>query len=89
MTNTMLTNPDYKPENLITLLKEKFNLKSDRKLAELLDIDTAVMSRIKNKKLYMSGEVLLRVHEISGMPIATIRSLCGMPPYILPYANLG
>jgi plasmid maintenance system antidote protein VapI len=52
------------------------NLKNDRELADSLDISTPVISRIRNGHTKVSSEMIIRIHEIFGMPIAEIKSLC-------------
>lgn len=61
---------------LLDALKEKYDLKNDAAIAKRLDVAPPVISRIRNGKAQVSADVIIRVHEEFGMPIADIKALC-------------
>ena len=61
---------------LLDELIARFNVKNDRQLAKALGISTPVVSRIRNNKSAVSADIIIRIHEVYGMPIAEIKSLC-------------
>ena len=56
--------------------KNNFDIRNDRHLAARLDVSTPVISRIRNGKCAVSAEIMIRVHEVFGLPIADIKELC-------------
>lgn len=61
---------------LLDALKEKYNLKNDAAIAKQLEVAPPVISRIRNGKSTVSAEIMIRIHETFGMPIADIKALC-------------
>lgn len=64
---------------LLDFIIGNYDLKNDRHLADKLDISTPVISRIRNGHTKVSAEMMIRIHEVFGIPIAEIKSLCNMP----------
>lgn len=61
---------------LLDELQSRFEIKNDRHLAAKLDISTPVVSRVRNGKCAVSAEIMIRIHEVFGLPIAEIKELC-------------
>jgi transcriptional regulator with XRE-family HTH domain len=61
---------------LLDELQSRFEIKNDRQLAAKLNLSTPVMSRIRNGKSAVSADVMIRIHEVLGLPIAEIKELC-------------
>ena len=61
---------------LLDELQRRFEIKNDRQLAAKLNLSTPVMSRIRNGKSAVSADVIIRIHEVLGLPIAEIKELC-------------
>ena len=61
---------------LLDELQSRFEIKNDRQLAAKLDLSTPVISRIRNGKSAVSADVMIRIHEVLGLPIAEIKGLC-------------
>jgi len=61
---------------LLDELQRRFEIKNDRQLAAKLDLSTPVISRIRNGKSAVSADVMIRIHEVLGLPIAEIKGLC-------------
>ncbi len=61
---------------LLDELQNRFEIKNDRQLAAKLGVSTPVMSRVRNGKCGVSADIIIRIHEVFGMPIAEIKGLC-------------
>ncbi len=61
---------------LLDHIKATYGVKNDRQFANAIDISTPVISRIRNGKSGVSAEIMIKIHEIYGMPIADIKKLC-------------
>lgn len=61
---------------LLDELQSRFEIKNDRQLAARLELSTPVISRIRNGKSAVSADVMIRIHEVLGLPIAEIKGLC-------------
>jgi plasmid maintenance system antidote protein VapI len=59
---------------LLETIKEKYDLKNDAAIARTLDVAPPVISRIRNGKLEPSSDIILKIHEKLGMPVADIRA---------------
>lgn len=60
---------------LLDTLKEKYELKNDAEISRRLEVPPPVISKIRNGKTGVSADVILRIHETFGMPVADIRAL--------------
>lgn len=67
----------YDPEPLLDAISQAISVKSDNALAKALGITQGAMSKIRNKHKPVSAEVLLRMHDISGLSIRQMRNLMG------------
>jgi transcriptional regulator with XRE-family HTH domain len=67
----------YDPEPLLDAISLAISVKSDHALAKALGITQGAMSKIRNKHNSVSAEVLLRMHDISGLSIRHMRTLMG------------
>lgn len=61
---------------LLDELQSRFEIKNDRQLAAKLDISTPVVSRVRNGKCKVSADIIIRIHEVFGLPIAEIKGMC-------------
>lgn len=65
---------EKRPHKLLDKIKELYNLKTDAALANLLDSDAPYISKVRSGKLRNSPELILRVHDATGLSIAEIKS---------------
>lgn len=63
------------PHPLFDLLMEHYDLTSDRALAMKLGTYAPDISRIRNRKRAMGAELILRIHELTDMPVKRIKEL--------------
>lgn len=67
----------YNPNHLLDSLIAKLQLKNDAALARVLEIAPPVLSKVRHNKLPVGASLLIRAHEVSGMPIRDLRDLMG------------
>jgi hypothetical protein len=67
----------FDPSKLLDLIKERFAVQTDSQLAELLNMTSPQISRIRHCGVPLSASALIKIHEISGLPIKRLKSLCG------------
>lgn len=60
---------------LIDYLKEKYDLKSDRAVADFLKTSPPEISRFRNGKKRLTSRIILEVHDQTNMSIKEIREL--------------
>lgn len=67
----------YSPVALLDLLKRHFSAKNDAQLARSLELDPAVICRVRQGLLPISGALVIRAHELTGLSIGEIRAVMG------------
>ena len=67
----------YDPSNLLDALIVHLGLKNDAALARALEIESSMVSKIRNHALPVSGAMLIRMHEVSELTIRELRTLLG------------
>jgi plasmid maintenance system antidote protein VapI len=60
---------------LLDAVKELYSIKNDAELSRTLDVPPPTISKIRSGKVNVSADMILRIHEYLGMPVADIRSL--------------
>lgn len=63
------------PNALVDYLLKKLGLKNDRQLAEYFDVLPPVISKIRNRRMSVSANMILLIHEKLDMPVPEIRRL--------------
>ena len=58
---------------LFDFLKKEYEIGSDRELAHLLGSHPAVISRVRSQSHNLSADLILIIHEKTGMEVAEIR----------------
>ncbi|MFJ2990734.1 hypothetical protein ACIPF8_23000 [Collimonas sp. NPDC087041] len=67
----------YDPNKLLDVLTHLLKLKSDAALAHALDTAPPVLSKIRHRRLPVGATLLIRMNEVSGLPIIELRALMG------------
>lgn len=67
----------YNPSRLLDVLRENFRLETDAALARMLEVAPPVINRIRHRKMPVSGALLIRMHEVTGLNIIDLRYLIG------------
>jgi Spy/CpxP family protein refolding chaperone len=67
----------YMPSRLFDLVCKQHALKTDRELAHLLGIGSPQTCRVRHGLQPLSGQLLIRIHEVTGMQIQQLKILMG------------
>jgi hypothetical protein len=68
---------NYNPDNLLASIIGKLNLKNDAALSRALEVAPPVISKIRHRRLPVGASLLIRMHEVTDLSIAELRSLMG------------
>ena len=68
---------DYDPELLLNSLMARMHLTEDAELAKRLRMDKRLLSQIRDRRLQISGSMLMLMQEASGVTIAELRRILG------------
>lgn len=68
---------EYNPGGLLDAIKAKHLLKNDAALARFLRVAPPVISKTRRCKLPVGAGMVLKCHEIGGMPVPEIREFVG------------
>jgi plasmid maintenance system antidote protein VapI len=64
---------------IVDALIKKLKLKNDAELARMLHLQPPVISKIRHGVLGLTGGVLVRMHDITGLSIDELRTAAGLP----------
>ena len=67
----------YDPDHLLASLIGKLNLKNDAALSRALEVSPPVISKIRHRRLPVTGSLLIRMHEVTNLSINELRGLLG------------
>lgn len=67
----------YDPDNLLSSLIGKLNLKNDAALSRALEVAPPVISKIRHRRLPVGASLLIRMHEVTDLSIQDLRALMG------------
>ncbi len=68
---------NYDPDNLLASLIGKLKLKNDAALSRALEVSPPVISKIRHRRLPVTGSLLIRMHEVTNLSIGELRGLLG------------
>jgi hypothetical protein len=77
MSNNLLKNESYNPQKFINDLIDLLKLKNDAALSRLLKVAPPVISKIRIKRLVVGASFLVRLHEVTNLPISELRKMMG------------
>jgi len=75
----MTKNTAGDPDKLIDGLIDHLSLKNDAALSRALDVAPPVISKIRNRKLPVGPSILVRMHDVTGLPINDLRKMADLP----------
>ncbi|NYE58983.1 plasmid maintenance system antidote protein VapI [Duganella sp. 1224] len=67
----------YDPNYLLDMISARLGLKNDAALARELEVAAPVVSKIRHLRLPVSGAMLIRIHEVTGMQLRELQDLMG------------
>lgn len=88
MSKALLNHEDYRPKNLLDEIMTRSHLKNDAALSRFLDVPAPVVCKIRQKRIAISGDMLLRIHDYTGISISDLRELAGIPKYDAPAGEI-
>lgn len=68
---------EYDPELLLNSLMERMHLTAESELAKRLRMDKRLLGQIRERRLQISGSMLIQMQEASGITIAELRRILG------------
>jgi len=89
MTKYNMFDDSYRPEVLLDALCDRAKLRRDAQIARLLGFGGPVISKIRNKKVPIGADFLIRVQDIFGVDIDLSRKIAGIPVTPGPKATVG
>ncbi|MEO6921040.1 MAG: hypothetical protein ABI171_18820 [Collimonas sp.] len=75
--NRLNAQETYDPNHLLDTLIKKLDLKNDIALCRLLEVSPPIISKLRHRRLMVGGSMLIRMHEVSNLPIGELRALMG------------
>ncbi|MBK4737914.1 hypothetical protein [Noviherbaspirillum pedocola] len=70
--------PDhFNPDNLLDFLIKRLGLKNDAALSRALEVAPPVISKIRHRRMPVGASLLIRMHEVSDLPVAELRRQLG------------
>lgn len=73
----MTTQTNIEPAKLLDHIMAKFHLKNDAALANFLQIKPPIISKIRNRHYGMSADLLIRIHDLTDIPVRALRNIMG------------
>lgn len=71
---------NYQPEKLLTLLRSRLNVKTDNRLAVVLDIHHSTVSHIRSKHVPLTAGFIVAVLDaVPSLTLAEVRQVAGYP----------
>ena len=67
----------YNPGNLLDNIIHHLELRTDADLSRALQVAPPMISKMRHCHLPVGGAVLIRMHEVSGLSVETLRSMMG------------
>lgn len=64
-----------KHHRLLDHILVAYKLKSDRQLAQHIGVASSTICKIRSRACPLSAEVMLKIHDYTGMPIQSIREM--------------
>ncbi|MCE3602719.1 hypothetical protein LXA47_03785 [Massilia sp. P8910] len=69
----------YNPDGLLDGIKVQMAVKNDAALARMLQIGAPLISKVRHRKAPVTAGLLLRMHEVTKMPVPSLRRMMGVP----------
>ena len=73
----ILRSQTYEPNRLLDFVKSEIGIETDRKFSSILNVHPSMISKIRQKKTLMNADILLSIHELTGIPIKEIKRKMG------------
>lgn len=77
MNNTQNEHELFNPDTLLDTIKQRLGIKTDAALARRLVVAPSLISKIRHRRQIVSAEVLISMHEETGLSLRDLRLLHG------------
>ena len=67
----------YDPNYLLDVVRTQLQLKNDAALARSLEVAAPVLSKVRHFRMPISGSLLIRIHEVTGLQMRELQDLMG------------
>lgn len=67
----------YNPNRLLDEMHARLNVKNDAALSRKLGVQPPVISKVRHLRSPLSSALLIRMHELSGIPVRDMQSIMG------------
>jgi transcriptional regulator with XRE-family HTH domain len=67
----------FEPEKLLDALIVRLGVRSSSALAREVGLSPSVISKVRHRRLAVSGEILLAIHDATDIPIRELRRMMG------------
>lgn len=75
--NALSTLASYNPTRLIDGLADMMRVENDFQLSRRLSLPPSCISKIRNRRVTVTAQTLIAMHEASGLSIRELRDLMG------------
>ena len=83
--STELSATQYIPEVLFERLCARLGVRSYSALGRVIGLSPSVVSKVRNRRLAISSEILLKIHDATDIPVKELRRWMGdTRPYYSP-----
>lgn len=72
---SLLEDPNYDPNQLLDAVMAKLALKNDAALSQVLGVTAPLLSKVRHRRLPVSAELMIKVHDATTLSIAEIKGL--------------
>lgn len=76
-TNPLSELESYDPAPLLDALYAALSVNQDADLAKALGVSRSLVSKLRSKNVVVTAEILLKMHDASGLDIRDLRKLMG------------
>ncbi|NGZ86927.1 bacteriophage CI repressor [Duganella aceris] len=77
MNTQVSSDTTYEPNGLLDSLKTILGLKNDAELSRALEVAPPMISKIRHRRLPISGALLIRIHEVSDLSVSDLQGMMG------------
>lgn len=71
---------------VFNLVRQKCGFKNDAALSRALQVAPPVVSKLRHGRLQVGPSIIVKLHEVSGIPVRELKShmgLCSLPQHII------
>jgi len=84
----LLKSEHYNAKALIDHVKKNLGVKRDYELVRIIGFNASVISKVRHKRKLLSAELLLALHDATGIPIKEMKQIIGAGDAISPKPSL-